>query len=671
MSKLSSVKAPVSEWIAHLDTPADHALIGGKFANLCRIVAVAPVPPAVCVTVAAFADALSGWRMERLRDFFTDLQATSGAFVTPALPELQAALADLALPDELRAALQVELERAFGPLDDCVFAVRSSAIGEDARGTSFAGVYRSTLQVRGLEQVCAAVLDCWRAYYDYPAILARARAGVLAAEPGMAVIIQRMVPAQLAGVAFTTGAGEHDLVVEYVQGLGDALVSGLAVPETYRPGDGRARSTTEQAALAQVAGMVTMLRAQFGYDLDVEWAWEPAGLAIVQVRPVTAGLRFAEQSGPHFASAALYFDETLPLDLDLGECREIYAGYVAKRAPAYRRAAAAGVKTGAAHVLSFDGAGLVAHADALDQLLGATAADAVVLDISPALRQIIVKKHEVPAYFVNAFGLTPTGKQRHAVIMRDYLRGQYGFISLPLDSDGLLIEFSADGLLAINRGLAACAQIIWANYRQPPRLEGASVDSAAELEQWVAILPAIHAFTHALNQALPGCQLEWVLEDGTPYFVDYSMEQVGELQIRHDGGIVLSAGAACGPALRLDDDAGLARMSVAPVVSVGKTEDVAAREPFRALLDQVVGRQPKPIVFARQPYAALAVLLDHVAGFVFERGSLLCHLAILLREARIPAVVASVAQVGAHEQVLIDHQHVTRMTSVVPIAPGD
>ncbi len=668
MSTSAPFDARAARWIARLDGVAEAAQVGGKFASLAALAGIAPVPRAVCVTVDAFADALTERHRAQLRAFFTDMQATTGAFLTSAMDELQAALADLALPDGLCAAVRHGLEETFGDSGPAAFAVRSSAVDEDSQSASFAGVYRTTLGARGLDQVCAAILDCWRAYYDYPAVLARIRAGTFSPEPGMAVIVQRMVPAHLAGVAFTAGPAEADIVVEYVHGLGEALVAGTAAAASYRTGDGRARPPQEQAALAQLGGTVAALRQRLGYDLDVEWAWTPDELAIVQVRPVTAGLRSGngpERRGPHFACARLYLDETLPADLELGECRSIYASYVSKRAPAYRRAAQAGVRIGAAHVFSFDGPGLLAGAARLDTLLGATPAEQVVLDISPALRQIIIDKRDVGTYLASAFGLGSASRQRHAVIVRDYVRGQYGFISLPLGADGLLLEYSPDGLLAINRGLAACTQIIWDDRALPPRVEPAGTDAQAVLAQWQPLLPAIHAFTHALNRDIAGCQLEWVLEGGEPFFVDYSAGREDDIQAEHQGGAVLSPGVASGPLLRLDDDTLLARLSIGPVVSVGKTEEIAAQGPFRLLIDQVAGLPRRPVVFAKYPYAALAVLLDHAAGFVFEQGSLLCHLAILLREARIPAVVAPEVPADAPAEVLIDHQHVTLLTASV------
>jgi rifampicin phosphotransferase len=550
----------------------------------------------------------------------------------------------------------------FGDLDGRVFAVRSSGTTEDSHSTSFAGVYRSTLSVGGFDAICAAVLDCWRSYYSYPAILMRLRASEFNPGPGMAVIIQELIPAQFAGVAFRTGPHSQDLLVEYVHGLGDALVSGAVVPKTYQDNDGQPRSLVERSVLAQVVTASTRLYELFGHAVDVEWAWDNKGLFIVQVRPVTVSLRRSQiTAAPYFATANLYLDDVLPPTMELGACAEVYAGYVAKRSGLYRQAVQSGVATGAALLLAFNGSGLLTHAAALDQLLKSTSAETVVLDINSNIRQIILNKDAVYSYLVTAFGLASTTAERHTIILRDYLKGQYGFISTVLGTTGLLIEYSVDGLMDINRGIAECYRIVVPEEGAQPVFEDSL--SAQNLEEWVAILPAVTSFTRQINQQLPGCRLEWVLADGIPYVVDYSTERSEAHYTQHGARLVISPGTARGPVCTLADDTMLSRLSVGPAISVNKTQDIVALEPFKELLDQVFMQTHKPIIYARQPYAALAVLFEYVAGFVFERGSLLCHLAILLREAGIPAVIAPGFSAAQQDSVLIANGRVTRLVA--------
>src|SRR6185503_15633337 len=82
-------------------------------------------------------------------------------------------------------------------------AVRSSALGEDSREATFAGQQETYLWVRGTEEVCDAVRDCWVSLYSPPAITYRARLGAAAGEPAMGVAVQQMVDAEISGVMFT------------------------------------------------------------------------------------------------------------------------------------------------------------------------------------------------------------------------------------------------------------------------------------------------------------------------------------------------------------------------------------------------------------------------------------------------------------------------------------
>lgn len=194
--------------------------------------------------------------------------------------------------------LPPELDAAATRLSGRV-AVRSSALGEDSQNASFAGQFETVLGVEGPEAVRAAVERC----------LASASAGrveayrnVMSANhaPAMAVVVQRMVEPQAAGVIFTvdplTGARDR-VVVDAVPGLGEALVGGYRTPDEYvlsREGavlerhvrnaaspldDGHVRELVEGALKAE---------ATFGCPLDLEWAVGQDGMLYwLQARPIT------------------------------------------------------------------------------------------------------------------------------------------------------------------------------------------------------------------------------------------------------------------------------------------------------------------------------------------------------------------------------------------------
>jgi pyruvate,water dikinase len=113
---------------------------------------------------------------------------------------------------------------------DALFAVRSSGIGEDGEGYSFAGIHETHLNVPPAE-VVEAVLVCRRSAASPQALAYRASRGLASDEPIIGVLVQRMVPARVSGVAFTVNpvTGGDELVINAAPGLGEALVSGQVV----------------------------------------------------------------------------------------------------------------------------------------------------------------------------------------------------------------------------------------------------------------------------------------------------------------------------------------------------------------------------------------------------------------------------------------------------------
>lgn len=172
-------------------------------------------------------------------------------------------------------------------------AVRSSSVAEDLASASFAGQYRTDLGVRGRDDIAAAIRAVRASAGD-----AQAR-GYTGTTGSMAVLIMPMLQPEAAGVAFSRNpvTGDDEAVVEAVQGLGEALVSGASTPQRFvcRPGgppreddhpDGAAAITPDQAA--EVAALARRLAERLGAPQDVEWAIADGQLHVLQSRAVTA-----------------------------------------------------------------------------------------------------------------------------------------------------------------------------------------------------------------------------------------------------------------------------------------------------------------------------------------------------------------------------------------------
>lgn len=198
--------------------------------------------------------------------------------------------------EEEVANIQAALAEAGGNL----FAVRSSAIDEDGRLASFAGQLDSFLEVPPAE-VPERIKEVWASIFSERIAAYRAE-NQLSAEPTLpAVLVQRMVRADTAGVAFSadviTGRWSVALV-NAVPGLGEKLVSGEAdadswridrkghiLESTFASGEASETLTPEQAV--EVAVLARRCQRHFGCPQDIEWAIENDALFLLQSRPIT------------------------------------------------------------------------------------------------------------------------------------------------------------------------------------------------------------------------------------------------------------------------------------------------------------------------------------------------------------------------------------------------
>ena len=247
--------------VVHLGTPgAADGRLGGKGRALARLVAHgAPVPPTAVVTTDAYRRVAAGGG-------------------DPAHAEVPADLA----ADLVDAARSVA--------GDGRLAVRSSATAEDLSGLSFAGQYRSLLDVEPGD-VVDAVRAVWASLMAPAAVAYRRMWGVDDDDVAMAVVLMRMVPAVRSGVAFSvdpTGAGGQ-VRVEVVAGLAESLVSGRRSPEVHLVPRDDPGARGAPVPVPEVARWALAVERWEGCPQDGEWAWDGERTWLVQARPITAG----------------------------------------------------------------------------------------------------------------------------------------------------------------------------------------------------------------------------------------------------------------------------------------------------------------------------------------------------------------------------------------------
>jgi pyruvate, water dikinase len=301
----------------------DTAVAGGKGANLGEMAGAGfPVPRGFVVTAQAYLAAVeaSGVRQE-LRDRAARLDPSDQR----AAEEESKALADLVRASAVTDVVRDEIAAAYEALGEgreVHVAVRSSATSEDTAGASFAGMNATFTNVSGRDALLERIVECWASLFGARSLTYRVSQGITE-EPAIAVVVQEMVAAERAGVAFTVDPASGDpnrMVIEGALGLGEVVVSGAVEPDTYivakdgprllearigsqsfmivRGEDGKdeqialqpndtTRRVLDDDQVLELARLVIAVEDHYGTPQDIEWCFAGGALYLVQSRPIT------------------------------------------------------------------------------------------------------------------------------------------------------------------------------------------------------------------------------------------------------------------------------------------------------------------------------------------------------------------------------------------------
>ncbi len=236
------------------------------------------------------------------------------------------------LPDEMRDEMLAAMEKRFG---DRATVVRSSALAEDAAGTSFAGLHESFVNVRGAEEIAEHVRLVWASLWSDAALLYRQELGLDPEESAMAVVIQRIVVGERSGVAFSRSPDQPGRgMIEAVWGLNQGLVEGTVEPDRWEidresrevfshtpaereeavmptdagvelqplPAAKRSSPPLADTEVPDVHEMSRRAEEVFGAPQDTEWTFAEDTLHTLQSRPVTTGRSEDDDGSPYSRS---------------------------------------------------------------------------------------------------------------------------------------------------------------------------------------------------------------------------------------------------------------------------------------------------------------------------------------------------------------------------------
>jgi len=216
---------------------SDIPIVGGKGASLGEMInAELPVPRGFVITAQAFREFLekTGIVTELFEGLKVDVDDAKA--LNKAEEFAKKLVRDQKMPADIEKAIRdyyATLCKREG--EEIYVAARSSATAEDLPEASFAGQQETYLNVRGADDLVKSVQGCWASLYGARAIYYRIKQNYPHELVNIAVVVQKMVDADEAGVMFTSHptTGDNVTIIEAAWGLGESVVSGSVSPDTY------------------------------------------------------------------------------------------------------------------------------------------------------------------------------------------------------------------------------------------------------------------------------------------------------------------------------------------------------------------------------------------------------------------------------------------------------
>ncbi len=296
---------------------------GGKAANLGELIhAGFTVPVGFCVTTAAYERVVASASLDTSLSALAATSREESARQTELATAIRTALCQAPLPPEVTQAI-TSAYQALSVGSPIAVAVRSSATTEDLPEASFAGQQETFLNVIGIEALLVAIQRCFASLWTDRATLYRTSLGIAPGNVSLAVVVQRMVEAEVAGVLFTANpltGKRRESVINANPGLGEAVVSGATNPDHFvvqtatgeiierRLGDKQvmiqaldeggtqkieAGVSRDLACLSDdqiraLAALGARVEALYETPQDIEWAIDPSDqIFLLQARPIT------------------------------------------------------------------------------------------------------------------------------------------------------------------------------------------------------------------------------------------------------------------------------------------------------------------------------------------------------------------------------------------------
>ncbi len=554
------------------------------------------------------------------------------------IQEIANLIIKLKLPDEF-----------WSNLDDAMkgmgnrFIVRSSGKNEDGNQTSLAGVFNSYGDV-GKDDLEETIKNVWISSFSPIATMFGS------GSEAISVIIQDFIQGEQYGVAFSRDPLDqcNDCIV----------INGKSTHASVVNGDGGSweervfnRSELSGGLISDITDVIYKIESLFniGY-VDIEWIMLRNKIYVVQVRPLTYPI---SEKIEHYAMYSLESTECLNIDLD--QLKNIHKRWFEKKYWARKYAISQNIDIPKGYYISYVKSKLTSLD--VDKILEKFETKILVVDRADDKRTIFVDRNDLYKFLINQNEYNNdkiiTVKLRE---LPEYSDKTFSGFSTMIGNDQILIEFIPGAFSGIYKYHIVPSYMVVdmhgniisynLNYFSEvcvfdnKHLEFVRKDIPKikpELSDF--IINEVIRISKSMADRFKEPRLEWTISNNKIILCDLSFEKK-PFFIEDNNMNKLSNGDIIGTVFKLEDLNVLIDLCELHTVSV-VPEEQFYRTQMRSSIKEIVNSfkiYENPIIVCKQPITELALIMDDVKGFIFEEGSFLCHLGIMLREKNIPAI---------------------------------
>lgn len=519
------------------------------------------------------------------------------------------------------------------------YTVRSSANIEDGKHHSYAGLFHTELHVdRG--NLMQAILEVFSSKYSN---LIHNTEDIV-----MGVIVQELIEPVFAGVAFSINpiTNDNEMIINYNKGQCDKVVGGEDVKEVVIP-----KETLELpecdiplVLLENLRRDIVDIEKLYGYPVDIEWAISDDQIYILQVRPITTYIKKSVIQEDNIFVDSL--NNKYLSTLELKEMKKDHKKYMEKHYEIRKNALKAGVKFPKVGYLFYN------KKQICEQIFERLVFDATIYKVVTPGKIRTLYKGEVVKYLQQIDGvddqiarlqqITLTNSCGNASFTEEgyiyieyipggfggFISGELGFSHYVVDSKGNIVDRE---MLTYNK--------IWEFSYEDKKFIPVDVKNRA-FHLSDTIIKQIFDMVRKMSDYYKNPRIEWELESQKVYLNDISFENnsicYGDLASHY-----LSRGEIAGEIRMIHDiDEVKNILKGRSIVAESKYYQALGSDQLKEYLQKMkIEENKKYVIVAASAHPSLSLLMKYSKGFIFERGGALSHLAIILRENKIPAII--------------------------------